>query len=615
MTSKCHNCGREYLTARAMAGKAIACRSCGALNDGGGGSPPVPPSRSSAPSAGPAVTKPISGPAFSIGDKPRAVDSRAVDAAYRAAVEAKAAAESGSRRESDGGSARMVRAIGIAVFALALVIVGGLFLVRYLNAKPVATNWARYQLAVPQVRSAFGTGTGFVIEDKRQLWLLTNFHVIEGAREVDVLFRSPADGSVLFRASGVPTREFRVHPRFLEVVEGAADQRTFDIAAVSLESYRANLEQLGVKPLEIAPLADITAGARVVAIGHVGTSAFDLAAEGDDAAAGVATHSLFDGVVSNVRRTVGKPTLVQTSANFSNGCSGGPLMLEGPMKVAGINTWGALNSDGSEKAGLKFALAAEQAFDIIRLGTPLQSLRRDIELAATTALPPAGVVDEATKWSTFPSFQGMLDFLVQNGWRMTGRGIAVTGRRGDGVYRHRVVGLGGVEVGVLVLPRDRSIDLNILEITGEQFRGLGQDLNPSHGTAAVIRVNMPGTHTPAVIQQGVELSIAVETLFMDEPISARYLIMVFERPAIAAVDPSTSSPPTAASEGSARPSADTGGTPLGGLSGPLPTPDLPRRPESPAEPKPEPSAEPSPQPGTTPGEPPSTQPTRPRSRP
>lgn len=531
MTSHCHNCGREYLTARAMAGKSVACRSCGALNDGAGGPPPAQSPRAGAQGS---QSKPISGEAFSVGEKPRKLDPRAVERDYRAAVEAKAAAEVATRRESDGGSARLVRTLGIAALALTLVIVGGTFLFRYLNQKPVDTNWARYQLAVPQITSALATGTGFVIEDKRQLWLVTNFHVIEGAREVTALFRSPADGSVLFRAAGLPTSEFRVHPRFLVAKEGAEDGRSFDLAAISIEDYRPNLEKIGLEPLEIASLGEIAVGARVVALGHVGARGFNLAAEGDDAAVGVATHSLFDGVVSNVRRTEGKPTLVQTSANFSNGCSGGPLMLEQSMKVAGVNTWGALNSDGTEKAAMKFALAADQAFDIIRTGTPLQSLRREIQRAATDPLPPAGVVEEARNWSTFPGIQNILTFLEENGWRMTGRGIAVTDRSGRGAHRHRVIGAGGAEVAVLALPRDRSIDLNLVEITGEQFRGLGQDLNPQHGTAAMIQVTMPGTNVPAVISQGFEISIAVETLFLGDPIAARYLIIVFERPALAA---------------------------------------------------------------------------------
>ena len=613
MTSNCHNCGREYLTARAMSGKAIACRSCGALNDGAGGPPPAQPN-SAAPGAKPAPSKPISGPAFTIGEKPRALDPRVLDEAYRTAVDAKAAAEVARQRESDGGAARLIRALGIVAFALAVLIVGGLFLVRYLGSKPAAVDWAAYQMAVPQIATELGTGTGFIIEDKRQLWLVTNFHVIEGTRQVDAVFRSPTDGSVLFRVPAIPTREFRVHPRFVEVKEGALDGRNFDLAAVSVEMFRPQLERIGVEPLTIAPAADIAVGARVVALGHVASSAFDLAADGDADASGLATHSLFDGLVSSVRRAEGKPTLVQTSANYSFGCSGGPLMLEDSLEVAGVNTWGDVNSDGTAKAGLKFALAAEQVFEVVRDGTPLQSVRGEIRKAAGEPLPEPGVVDEARAWSTFPGFLDILELLEKDGWKLTGRDIAVTDAAGVGAHQHRVNGAGGVEVAVLALPRDRSIDLDIVEITGQQFRGLGQDLNPAHGTAAAIQVNVPGTDVPAVLQQGFEISIAVKTFFLAEAISARYLIVVLERPATAGSSVGGASPTAGLGAGAAPtvpPSAPSTTPPATQPSAPPSTaPSTP--PANPASP---PTAPPAPPPSTTPSTPPSTSPSTPPSTP
>lgn len=594
MTSHCHNCGHEYLTARAMAGKAVACRGCGALNDGAGGPPPAQPNGASQ-SAKPVPAKPISGPAFTIGEKPRALDQRVLDDAYRTAVEAKAAAEVARQRESDGGAARLIRALGIVAFSLALLIVGGLFLVRYLGSKPAAVNWAAYQLAVPQISSELGTGTGFIIEDKRQLWLVTNFHVIEGARQVDAIFRSPVDGSVLFRVPAIPTREFRVHPRFLAVKEGAIDGRNFDLAAVSIEAFRPQIERIGVEPLVIAPAGEIAVGARVVALGHVASSAFDLAAEGDLDAAGVATHSLFDGLVSSVRRTQGKPTLVQTSANYTFGCSGGPLMLEDSLEVAAVNTWGDVNEDGTAKAGLKFALAADQIFEIVRDGTPLASVRGEIKKAAGEPLPEPGVVEEARGWSTFPGFLDILELLEKDGWKLTGRDIAVTDAAGVGAHEHLVNGAGGVEVAVLALPRDRSIDLDIVEITGKQFRGLGQDLNPAHGTAAAIQVNVPGTDVPAVLQQGFEISIAVKTFFLGEAISARYLIVVLERPATAG-----------SSVGGANPTAG-----LGGGAAPTVPPSAPPSTPPAAAPSTPPATAPSAPPATAPSPPPATAPSSP----
>lgn len=531
MTSQCHNCGREYLTARAMAGKAIACRTCGALNDGAGGPPPAQPKRETPSAAKVAASKPISGESFSVGGKPKAVNQQALNEAYQTAVEAKAAAVIARQRERDGGTARLIRSLGIVAFALVGIIVGGLFLVRHLGSKTAGVRWDRYQLAVPQITSDSGSGTGFVIEDKGKLWLVTNFHVIEGAREVTAWFRSPADGSVLFRLPSIETRKFLVHTQFLTVKESAEDGRNFDLAVVNLEEFRPQIENIGVVPLEIASSSDFAVGERVVALGHIASRAFELESEGDDAAEDVATHSLFDGLVSGIRRAPGKPTLVQTSANYGSGCSGGPLMLEGSQKVAGVNTWGEVNEAGTAKAGMNFSLAADQVLDVVRTGSPLQSVREEIRRASREALPPAGEVEEVGEWSTFSRFSDFLEFVTSNGWKLTGQEISVTDKDGNAHFTHRVVGTGGVNVLVVALPRDRSIDLDIVEVAAGQYRGLGQDAGMQHGSFAHAIVNEPGTDQPAIVGEGQELDVRVGTLFLGEPISARYLIVVFEREA------------------------------------------------------------------------------------
>ena len=530
MPANCHNCGHEYLTARALAGERVTCVRCGAQNDGGGASASADAAHGDARSSGSRTGRAtLSGAAFTVGEKPRAIDPRVVRHAAEVAVDAKVAAEVARQREADGGTARVIRTLGLVGFAVALVIVGALVLVRFLALKPAGVDWARYQRAVPQMVTALGTGTGFVIEDNRQLWLVTNYHVIEGARKVDAIFRNPADGSVLFPLSGIPTRDFRVHPQFLAVKEAAIDDRHFDLAAVNIEMYRPQLEMLGIAPLQIALSSELEVGARVVAIGHVASRAFALATDDDLEADGVATHSLFDGLLSGVRRAAGKPTLIQTSANYSVGCSGGPVMLEQTEKVAAVSTWGELSGDGTERAGLKFALAVDQIIDVIRSGSTLRAVRESIKLGAGEPLPMPGVVDEAKTWPTFVGFAELLRLFEQDGWRLTGRSILVTDATGLAAYPHEVIGAGGVEVAVLALPRDRSIDLDILEITGEQFRGLGEDLRAESGTVAAIRVNLPGTNVGAVLQQGFEISIGVETLFLGDPIGARFMILVLER--------------------------------------------------------------------------------------
>jgi len=431
--------------------------------------------------------------------------------------------------------------------SVAVLIVGAVLLLNHLRAGTAAVPWARYQLAVPQITSDLGSGTGFVIEDRGVLWLVTNFHVIEGARAVDAIFRSPADGSVLFRLPGIATRDFRVHPRFLEVMEVAVDARGFDLAAVSIEAFRPQIERIGVRPLAIAPSAELAVGARVVALGHAGSRAFDLAADDDEDARGVATHSLFDGLISGVRRAEGKPTLVQTSANYSHGCSGGPLMLEGSLKVAAVATWGERNADGTERAGLKFALAADQVLELVRAGPALRSVRESIVAAAKEPVPPAGLVDEARGWPTFAGFLDLLRGLERGGWTLTARAIGATESARMGLFEHRVTGPGAVEVAVLALPRDRAVDLDIVDVgvlggAGAPWRGFGSALDAVHGAATGVVVTLPGSDVPAQLSAGAELSISIGALFLGEPVGARYLVVVLERPAGTPFGPPAPSP-------------------------------------------------------------------------
>jgi hypothetical protein len=217
-------------------------------------------------------------------------------------------------------------------------------------------------------------------------------------------------------------------------------------------------------------------------------------------------------------------------------------MLEGSLEVAAVATWGERNADGSERAGLKFALAADQVLEIVRAGPSLRSVRESIVAAAAEPLPPAGLVDEARAWSTFAGFLDFLRFLEREGWTLTARAIGATDGARLGSFTHRVVGPGSVEVAVLALPRDRAIDLDIVDVvvaggTGTPWRGFGSNLGAAHGEVVGVAVTVPGTDVPALLPTGADLSISLGTLFLGEPVGARYLVVVLERPAGAQMGP------------------------------------------------------------------------------
>jgi serine protease Do len=173
-----------------------------------------------------------------------------------------------------------------------------------------------------------GTGTGFVV--RADGFVVTNFHVVEGALNIRVV---TADGK-------------RFEAR---VVGGDPDA---DLAVL----------KVGARGLPIVPLGDserLELGERVVAIG------FALALQGGP--------SVTSGIVSALGRTIqasdpndpgGDRTyedLIQTDAAINPGNSGGPLVdLAG--RVIGINTAGVR---AAEAENIGFAIAINRARPVI----------------------------------------------------------------------------------------------------------------------------------------------------------------------------------------------------------------------------------------------------------
>ena len=537
MNAKCHNCGREYITARAMAGTAIPCRSCRALNDGAGG--PTPPqtnasSRTGGEQGRASSEKPLAGESFTVGEKVRRVDPRELAAAEaRAEVLASAAAAGRSDGARMGASNRAVTALGYGAALLSVVMIGGLFLLRKLQSPSTTSrDWTTTQLAVPQIVFANGTGTGFIIEDKDQLWLITSYQHIQGARDASLLFRAPADGTVLFTLPGLRIADFRVHNDFLKTIDNSDDGRIFDIAAISVELYRPQLESIGVIPLQIAKVVDVRNGTRVVALGHADTAAFNLGSKDDDGSAGVALHSIFDGVISGIRADQGKPTLVQTSANFTNGCQGGPLVLEESGEVVGIDRWGEVDKNGSIVAGMHFAIAAEHALDVVKTGLTLGTVgKRLTETVAEASQTPVEGKYEEEAWETFDQLSDLVSELNKNDWTMVSNAVHMTSKDGSFSWSHSVQGPNATEVAVLALPRAQVVDVDIGTLSIGGFTGIGSDLDGVHGALAAVGIEDPRSGDLLSLAAGVQITIPIQSYFLGKPIAARFVLVILERPA------------------------------------------------------------------------------------
>jgi putative serine protease PepD len=177
--------------------------------------------------------------------------------------------------------------------------------------------------SVVQVRTASGSGSGFVIDDAGHV--LTNHHVVEGSSTVDL---------VLPDGSDIPGRVL------------GSDEPS-DIAVIEASGLATPAVDLGVS-------SDLRIGQQVIAVGS------PLGLNG----------TVTSGIVSALDRTSRRSSqpLLQTDASINPGNSGGPLVdMRG--RVVGVNSSIATLGYGSGNIGIGFAIpiddAARIATDII----------------------------------------------------------------------------------------------------------------------------------------------------------------------------------------------------------------------------------------------------------
>lgn len=533
MTSRCHNCNREYLTARALAGKAIPCRSCGALNDGAGGPPPEQPTRkvSSASSSGSAPSsrpkpepKPLAGASFTMGDSLPKTQADLEESAAREAMQAMPDPHRVNLMN------RAVFALGLGAALLSCIVVAGLFVVRYLQNHPDGVrDWSAEMLAVPQLYSDDSSGSGFVIEVNRELWLVTNFHVISGkSDEIDIIFPDPQTGKELFRIADQRVDSFRVHKRFLDSVIESRDGMHFDIAVLNIEASRAGLEHIGVEPLPLLSSDHLHPGQPVYAIGHPG-SLFEFGDKAADASTHTARHTLTSGLVSSVRRDASRPVLVQTDAAINPGNSGGPLLSNGGEVVA-VNTWRDIEIKSGQRAearqGMAFSLASDHVLEVIANGISVKEVRQTI--ASRGLLNSGGgpldknANNEEFGWPTFATLRAAVARAKGAGWVMTARNLVSTGANGNysGVYDTGASGK--VDVLFLALPKMAAIDLDIDSVTGDGSTPWSADHDRDPGEVA--EASILGS------QHSGKVSVEIGTYVADHGVPAEFVILVFERP-------------------------------------------------------------------------------------
>ena len=166
-----------------------------------------------------------------------------------------------------------------------------------------------------------GVGSGFIIDKEGHI--LTNYHVIDGARKLEVIL---------------------ANKKHYEANVVGAD-KSHDLAVIQIKS--PNLQ-----PVTLGSSSALQVGQKVLAIGNP---------------FGVFNGTMTRGIVSSIRQ-VQEPDgtyideAIQTDAAINPGNSGGPL-LNSRGEVVGINTMIASSSGGS--VGLGFAIPINAAKNVI----------------------------------------------------------------------------------------------------------------------------------------------------------------------------------------------------------------------------------------------------------
>jgi tetratricopeptide (TPR) repeat protein/V8-like Glu-specific endopeptidase len=250
--------------------------------------------------------------------------------------------------------------------------------------------FAQLSPAVPLVEAVNeATGSGFLVKQGSNYFVITNRHVIENARQGVAVHFLPGDE----RRFSVPkeqTRIVRVH-------------RSADLAIVDVTQAAKEIDKLRIEAVQLAPAGHSPkVGEHVFAIGHPGGGAV-----------GLLTSTLTDGIVSAVGRPADKSTFVQVTTPINPGNSGGPL-FDDEGQVVGVNTFILRKNRGDVNLeALNFAL--EGSFIREVLSDPGKSLSAP-EIAALLAPPQKPVMLEA-------ALKAKLVKIVVGGYRPLGGSV------------------------------------------------------------------------------------------------------------------------------------------------------------------------------------------------
>ena len=270
------------------------------------------------------------------------------------------------------------------------------------NESLVRDRWTLRLHSVPQ-----GAGSGFVWDQNGHI--VTNFHVIEGARKVTITLQDRSEWPA-------------------EVVGSAPEK---DLAVLKIAAPPERLT-----PLVPGNSAGLAVGRKVLAIGNP----FGL------------DTSLTTGVVSAIGREIEATqnrtirNVIQTDAAINPGNSGGPL-LDSSGRLIGVNT--AIYSPNGASAGIGFAIPVDTVKKIVP----------ELIVHGRLVRPILGIEPAPDQWARQYGFDGVAILRTAPGMPAEHVGLRGIFRRQRGGWQ-----LGDVIVGLDRQPVENYDDLlNILE--------------------------------------------------------------------------------------------------------------------------------------------------------
>jgi S1-C subfamily serine protease len=193
--------------------------------------------------------------------------------------------------------------------------------------REVFATWGRsVPLVVAMGEYGDATGSGFLVDHRGKLLVVTNRHVVEGAaRGITVVFFSGSKRSDEGTLE-IPSEDIQV----------TAVHRSADVALLDISKAQGRVRAAGILPVLLASKHYVPeVGNHVFAIGHPGGSREEIL-----------TRTLGDGIVSAVGRRRNDCRFIQMTVPINPGNSGGPL-FDDDGRVVGINPSYAVARVGS----------------------------------------------------------------------------------------------------------------------------------------------------------------------------------------------------------------------------------------------------------------------------